>query len=157
MIKSFTQFDLIAPSCHPGVQIFSAHFKLEVDISELFPYINAEVEDAVYYENPHYIKCTIEGHVCALYPDIIRARPFENRDQAIDYFEKLKTFLNDLNARKDSIEPDYSTYKYILVMDVLKKLPQTNCEKCGFMTCMAFAAAVSRGEVDYECCPEYKQ
>ena len=38
-------------------------------------------------------------------------------------------------------------------MDILKILQKTNCRKCGVPTCLAFAAAVFRGEKHLEDCP----
>ncbi len=38
-------------------------------------------------------------------------------------------------------------------MDLFKLLPQTNCRDCRELTCLAFAAAVFRGEKRLEACP----
>ena len=156
MIKKFTGLSLEAPGCHPGVQIFRADFKLDIDISGLFPYINSEIDNAQYHENPHYIQFSLKDHTCALYPDKILARPFENREQALGFFDELKIFLNDIFIRRDSIKPDHSKQKYIPVLDILKKLPKTNCKECGYLSCMAFASALSKGETEYSRCHEYE-
>lgn len=152
-IKGFSDFSLEAPGCAPGELMFRAHFKLDVDVSELFPYINAEVKNTSYYENPHYIHFTLEGFQCVLYPDHALARIFENRGQALQFINRLIDFLNDLYKRKDQIEPDYRKYKPVPVFEIFKLLPRTNCRECGFMTCMAFAAALGKGETALDKCP----
>ena len=68
MIDRYTDFSLESPACHPGVVFYSACFTFDRDVSELFPYINAACDDAAYFDKPHYIKFTLEGHRCALYP-----------------------------------------------------------------------------------------
>ena len=42
--------------------------------------------------------------------------------------------------------------KFNNTMNVLKLLPKTNCRKCNKPTCLAFAAALSRGEADRNQC-----
>ncbi len=156
MIKGYTEFSLKSPDCHPGAPVYKAYFKLDTDISQLFPYINAIADEAVYYESLHYIKFKLNDFMCALYPDEIHMGPFENRDQALDSFNKLSDFLNDIDSRKDTIEPNYEKYKHVSVLEVYKKLPRTNCKECGYVTCMACADAISKGETDFDICPEYE-
>lgn len=38
-------------------------------------------------------------------------------------------------------------------IQILKKLPKTNCKECGFSTCMAFAMKVAAGQADIDLCP----
>jgi len=40
-IQSFSNLSTHTPACHPGIIVLSAEFDLPVDVSELFPYINA--------------------------------------------------------------------------------------------------------------------
>ncbi len=156
MIKGYSDFSLKSPDCHPGAPIFRADFKLETDISRLFPYINAVVDSAEYYENPHYIKFMLNNRNCALYPDNIIGVPFESRENALIFFDQIKDFLNDIDSRKDSIEPNHEKFKHVSVIEVYKQLPRTNCKECGYATCMACADAISKGEADFDICPEYK-
>ncbi len=39
-------------------------------------------------------------------------------------------------------------------LDIYKRLPQTNCKKCGLNACLAFAAAVMRGQKPLSACPD---
>ncbi len=39
------------------------------------------------------------------------------------------------------------------VIDILKNTPKTNCGKCSYPTCMAFAASVASGSADIDRCP----
>jgi len=80
---------------------------------------------------------------------------FENRDQALKFAQRLIDFLNNLHSEKDAIKPNYKKYKPISVFDVFKLLPQTNCKKCGFLTCMAFAGALSQRQTIPDKCPDF--
>ena len=153
-IKGYSDFSTETPGCHPGAPMLRAKFRLDTDVSELFPYINAACEETVYYEEPHCIQFSLDGFRCVLYPDYGVAIIFETHGQAKEFMERLLQFLNDLYDRKDSLEPDHKTFKHVPAFDIFKLLPRTNCKKCGFSTCMAFAGALSKGETDLDLCPE---
>ena len=38
-------------------------------------------------------------------------------------------------------------------LDIFKLLPKTNCKKCGFLTCLAFAMALANGKSSVDACP----
>ncbi|MBU0991891.1 MAG: hypothetical protein KJ737_05295 [Proteobacteria bacterium] len=152
-INGYTDFSLESPGCHPGTLLYSARFKLDGDVTGLFPYLNAVLDKASYYEKPLNIQFQLEGIRCALYPDYAAAAPFENQDQAKKFISCLIDFLNDLNSKKDSITPDHRYYRPIPVINIYKLLPGTNCKACGFAACMAFAASLSKGESRPDQCP----
>ena len=152
-ICGFSDFKMEAPGCHPGVTIYSAHFTLNEDVSSLFPYINAVAEDAVYFETPDTIQFKFNGRRCALYPKQLIVGGFEDRAHAIAFFNAVTGFLNDIGKRKAEIKPDPRRYKPVAVMDIFKLLPRSNCRECGQPTCLAFAAALSKGEILMERCP----
>jgi DNA-binding CsgD family transcriptional regulator len=83
----------------------------------------------------------------------VAAGSFEDREQALDFVIQLIDFLNDLFSKKDSLRPDHRQYRHQSVLDIFKLLPRTNCQECGFPTCMAFAAALSTKQVAPEKCP----
>lgn len=91
-----------------------------------------------------------------LYPKEAIARLFENRDQALEFFDCLVDFLNDIDFREDSLEPDYKKFKHVPVLKILKLLPRTNYKECRLSSCMALAAAPENGESFPGDCPEYK-
>lgn len=39
-------------------------------------------------------------------------------------------------------------------LDIFKKLPKTNCKKCNFPTCLAFAMQVAAGKTEISSCPD---
>ena len=43
------------------------------------------------------------------------------------------------------------------IVDIVKALPRTNCQKCGYATCMAFAAALRNSETTPNDCPDFAE
>ena len=152
-VSGFSNIKMESPGCHPGVTIYSAHFTLNTDVFELFPYINAVGEDAVYFETPDTIQFKLNGRRCALYPKQLIVGGFETRDQAICFFDAFCAFINDLAEKKETLTPNPKRFKPIAVMDIFKRLPKNNCKGCGFPTCLAYAAALSKGEALMDQCP----
>ncbi|MDY6934175.1 MAG: (Fe-S)-binding protein [Spirochaetota bacterium] len=154
LIKEYSDLKIKTPDCIVGAPVWVAHFKLDNDVTQLFPYINEMIEDSIYYEKPHYIQFTLDGFRCALYPDNVAVAPFEDRNQAIGFIGRLIDFLNDIYMRMDFLKPNYKKYRHIPVLEIFKLLPQTNCKKCGYLSCMAFASAISKGETLIDRCIE---
>jgi DNA-binding CsgD family transcriptional regulator/ArsR family metal-binding transcriptional regulator len=155
LVQGYADFSLDTPDpiIRLGGSIWNAHFRLDTDVSELFPYINAAVQGAIYYEKPHYIAFSLGGFHCSLYGDKVAAGAFEDRDRALEFISDLIDFVNDLFSRRDSLTPDHKKYKHQSVLEIFKLLPRTNCQECGLPTCMAFAVALSRREVVPGQCP----
>jgi len=157
LINGYTNLLLANPACHPGSVVYSARFELGVDVSHLFPYINAEIENTQYYERPQCVLFELAGFKVSLYPDSATAAPFGDRELAIGAVDELIDFLNDLDRRKVELVPDHTYFtRPRSVLKVLKALPRTNCGECGYSTCMAFATAVCQNEALPEQCPEFR-
>ena len=152
-IKDYSNLSIVKSGPLGGTTQCIIQANFDTDISELFPYINADIFDAVYYEKPDYIKFSLEKYYCALHPHSVAASPCMSKEEGVFFLNLLFDFLNNLSSRRDSIVPNYKKKKYIPVLDIFKLLPQTNCRECGFLTCLAFAAELSRGEIMPEACP----
>jgi DNA-binding CsgD family transcriptional regulator/ArsR family metal-binding transcriptional regulator len=162
LVSAYFDFSLKMPSPLrgrgiPAEGVMVADFRLDADVSELAPYINAVAQKAVYYEKPPFIKFLLDGFACTLYQRGGSAAAFSDRSQALEFMEKLIAFLNDIYLRKDSIEPSHKRYKPVSVLDIFRLLPRTNCRECGFATCMAFAAALSRRRTSPRRCPGFSR
>lgn len=135
--------------------LWGAYFRLEVDISGLFPYINAHIKSAKLLNTPRHIQFRLTGKQYTVYPMEVLSAPFKDRDEAHRFANHLIDFLNEINLNKDSITPDFREYQPVSVMDLFKLLPKTNCKECGYSTCLAFAGALRIGEVAPNKCPGF--
>ncbi|RJR35200.1 MAG: hypothetical protein C4567_14885 [Deltaproteobacteria bacterium] len=136
---------------------WGAHFRLDQDVSALFPYLNAIFPGARFYDRPECVEFILEGFKCMLYPDEVIAAAFTGEDQALQFAQSLVDFLNDLKGKKEALTPDFKKFKPVSVIDIYKILPQTNCRECGFSACLAFAAALSKREATPDQCPGLRQ
>jgi DNA-binding CsgD family transcriptional regulator/ArsR family metal-binding transcriptional regulator len=134
----------------------AASTRLHGDASPLFPYLNAVVTGTRWYTRPEYIQFTREDVQCTLYPDELIVMPLSSKGEALWFINDLLAFLNGLYARKDRLTPDYKKVaRPVSVIDIYNLLPGTNCTVCGYMTCMAFAAALSRNTATPHQCPDF--
>ncbi len=154
IIKGYSDFSLSRTGVMVGANM-GAHFKFDNDVTRLFPYINATVENAKFYDKPEHIQFTIEDIHCTLYPKDAIVAPFKNQDQALKFVERLIDFLNDIYVKKDTLEPNYKKFSPVSVIDIYRLLPQTNCKECGYATCMAFSAALRNSETAPDKCPDF--
>lgn len=134
--------------------VWSLSFRPDQDLAFLFPFINGAVDDALWYERPDHVRFLFAGRRCVLYSGLAVAGFFDSRASALAFIGHLMDFLNGLDMGKKEIRPNYNRIRHVLVLDILKLLPGTNCRECGFPTCMALAAAVARGRATADKCPE---
>jgi DNA-binding CsgD family transcriptional regulator/ArsR family metal-binding transcriptional regulator len=156
--NGFYNFSLRSSSVNIAERCWYAHFNVHGDFSHLFPFIQSIADEAIHYESPEYIQFKMDDILCALYPpDIVVSRPFYGREQALEFVHKLIEFLNDLEARKSQIKPQFKKLYRLHVPEILGFLPMTNCGECEFRTCMAFAGAVSRRNAKLMMCPYFPE
>ncbi len=136
-----------------GDDCLTAEFRLDADIAQLFPYIKAEIPDAMLLARPRFIRFVWEAHLCGLHPDRGAASPFRDAFAASEFIRRLIAYLRDLHARRHAIKPNHRTDRRPSVLDIYRLLPGTNCRECGYPTCLAFAAAVSQQRILPEECP----
>jgi len=126
--------------------------QIEQDISPVFPYLNAVMPHASY--NPQGPTFTfMDGpRLTNLFPHraaIARVREMHDAWRTIAHLVRT---INDLWARRDSVEPLYERRVQISVLEIFSRLPRTNCRACGEATCLAFAAKLLQGEQRLENC-----
>jgi DNA-binding CsgD family transcriptional regulator/ArsR family metal-binding transcriptional regulator len=132
---------------------YVAIFELAWDISPLFPYMNAVAERCQLYATPDYIKFVYEKHLCAFYPLHGEFSPVLNLTEAHGFLDRLSDFIGDIVRRHHEIVPNYKIFNPVSPLDIYRLLPGTNCRNCGYATCIAFAAALSRQKTAMDRCP----
>lgn len=130
-----------------------ASFYFEKDVAFLFPYINATAEQAEFHANPDLVRFVFEGVHCVVYPDRCIISPLADHEQVRSYVSRLIAFLEDIWQKKETIRPKNIRFKQEPVTKILSLLPKTNCGECGYKTCMAFAAMLSKQRVQPDGCP----
>ncbi len=134
-------------------EAYGARFQMSNDLSPLFPYINAVADRSRLYEKPVYINFVFEKRLCAFYAMEGVFAPIGDMAQALVFLEKLFYFIEDISKRSGSITPSHKKFKPSSALDIYRLLPGSNCRVCGYTTCMAFAAALSRQYTSIVNCP----
>ena len=152
LIRGF-DMELVSPACHPGADRWSAQAHLNVDISEVLPYLNGRFDEADYDDAAKVLVLQTGGKKYAFRPTVISAAPAENREEAYHMLQEIVELVNDTWRKRSVIEPSLEKKALPTVMEIYRYLPRSNCGACGYSTCMAFAAGLRSGETDLSCCP----
>ena len=134
-------------------QANGARFDLPCDVSPLFPFINAVADRAHYLDKPDYIRFIFEKRLCAFYPDQGAFTPVCDMADALAFLPRLLDFIRDVYRRRDTTRPNPKRFRSASAVDIFRLLPGSNCGRCGFPTCIAFSAALSRQRTSMNQCP----
>ena len=127
---------------------------LDKDISEVFPYLNAVLKNAIYNHEGKTITLKKEGRLISLHPGKIAAGKVIDEQDARDVLEWLKREINSCYENKDTLKPSFERRQKLTALDIFKLLPGTNCRRCGDLTCLAFAVRLSAEDANIMSCQE---
>jgi len=136
--------------------------ELSDDISEVFPYLNAVVKNAVYTPEAQNLNFKVDAGAVSLMPREINVGQVTCEEDGIKLLDYVKQLINDTWEKRASITPVYERKEEIKAKDILDLLPKTNCRDCGLPTCFAFAVALLKGQKRLSDCsalskPEFAQ
>ena len=146
------ELELSEPGCAPGTSVYSAKARIENDVSEVMPYLNAVLDRPLYGENNQFIVWGEGDRRYALRPHELEVNMILDRKQAREVLDKTVAEINEIWERRSELTPDYSKKTKPRILDILKQLPITNCGDCGLPSCMAFAAELAEGKRQPEDC-----
>jgi len=129
--------------------------KLYDDISQVLPYLNAELEHPTdYRRSDEILLWNYRDKKYAFRPHEIAIAPVSDNKEAEELSTSIIETVNDIWRRKDIITPSFEGRKPLpRVLDIYKLLPRSNCKKCGFPTCMAFAVELRMDFMKVSLCP----
>ena len=123
----------------------------------LLPYVAAVIPRASYSAEMGYVTWKEELRTHSIFASgKVTITQLENREEAMEKLEELKGKLNDIWARRDSIDLNVKK-KRIGPLEVYRLLPKTNCGKCGLQACMAFSVELLSGKKKLSDCVEVKE
>jgi ArsR family metal-binding transcriptional regulator len=143
---------LIEPPCVPGADTWSAKAYLEDDITDVLPYLNAELEGADYYHDSKVLILDDGTKKCAFRPHEIAVAPVDDREEAGRLIDELVRRANEIWKRRNQIEANFEREELPSLMELYKLLPRTNCKECGHLTCMAYATHLREGGKELSKC-----
>ena len=147
------EIKLVEPECVPGSGRWSVQLNLRSDISAVFPYLNAVMDNARYDHQNRVLILRESNQAYAFRPSEIRIARASDQLQAQHIAAELVEKVNHIWQERDKITPRLTERKIPAIMDIFKLLPRTNCRQCSYATCMAYAADLSRGTTQIDECP----
>lgn len=138
--------------CVADTKMIRFKAKIVGEISELFPYLNAVLPDAVYQKEVPSLVFKRDFRLITLYNDRLTVAKAINETDAYDTVEEVKNLIIKTYQDKENIEPMYEMRPRPSPLKIYTLLPKTNCKKCGEPTCLAFATKLVQGNQDlYNC------
>ncbi len=159
MDKLITDYELQmdeAP-CAPGSGFFRVQVVLPGDISAVFPYLNALLEDTLYDRENQILIGSENGRNHAFRPNEITVAGVADYAQARQIARETVDRVNQVWQERADITPSYTERKLPTVIEVYQLLPRTNCKQCRYPTCLAYAADLRNGIARLEQCPPLLQ
>jgi len=147
------EIELAEAPCAPGTGFYSVQVILPDDISAVFPYLNAVLEDTWYDHENQILIGSENGRAHAFRSNEIKVAGVADHSQAQQIAIEVVNRVNGIWQERDDITPCYSERKLPTVIDIFRVLPKTNCKECGYMTCLAYAADLRDGTAVLEQCP----
>ena len=137
---------------------YEAIAHLDVDISQVLPYLNATLGRGIYSPSRPSLSWRHEGHNIGFWPSRIAADDLQSREEAEELIKSLVNLVNQTWERRDEIEPDTETHPRRQPLELFRLLPQTNCKRCGEETCFAFALKLAAAQIELaQCTPLYQE
>jgi ArsR family metal-binding transcriptional regulator len=152
ILKSY-QMELFNNKCMPGAITLQCHAHLDQDVSAALPYLNAVLGGFEYTKDPPSVTFKIQGKLLAVHGRKIAVNALKDKREAQIIVEWIKREINEAWEKRGEIKPSYEGSPRITVLDILKRLPKTNCMECGAATCMVFATQVAEGAKNASHCP----
>ena len=158
LLDKIEHYEIFRPKCDSTKEVLHSIARLGNDISPVFPYLNAELGAWDYDPRNQVILLKLtEGKWVTLQPYEIAIRGARDIEESKALLEWIKGQINDIWERRNQIEPRYQSQAGLKIIEILKLLPRTNCQACGYKTCMAFATALREGETSLDDCPPLRE
>jgi len=122
------------------------------DMSQAFPYMNAEMREACYNAKGPTFTFMDGYRMISLYPQRMAVAKADEIVDGWRTLEMIRCRVNDAWARRARLEPCFEMRERPPALEIFKRLPKTNCRACGEATCLAFAVRVQMGELPVSKC-----
>lgn len=154
MLLSGYQKEIFRAKCNPGFEAVHCFARLNEDIGEVIPYLNAELGGYEFIKEPPSVTFKVHGKLITVHSGKIAVNALKDEAEAHKILEWLRSQINEIWVRRDEIEPLYERAPRPQVIEILRLLPKTNCRECGQPTCMVFAVQAAEGVKGVDDCPQ---
>lgn len=145
--------EIFRPECNPGFESVHCIAHLDEDIAEALPFLNTTLGGTSFTVEPPSLTLKVHGKLITLHPRKIAINALKDGEEAGKILRWLQKEINDAWERRREIEPCLTAAPRPRILEILKRLPKTNCRVCGQPTCMVFATLLADGAKGAEDCP----
>jgi ArsR family metal-binding transcriptional regulator len=125
---------------------------LEGDLGPVLPYLNAVIPQASYTPAAETLTYMDGYRMIALYRQRITIAKADDVVDAWRTLENIRQLAERTWRNRNTIEPSFEIRKKPPAIEIFKRLPRTNCGRCGDPTCLAFAVKVWTGAAPVRLC-----
>ena len=157
MLLSFYKITRILP-CLADPEKIRVVAEVSGEIYEAFPYLNATMKECI-YNHPAFTLTFKEGEkMITLHAHHVTLAKIDDEKEAEEILKRIQDLINETYENREKIEPDYSLKQELKASDIDKLLPGTNCRKCGYLSCLAFAFKLIRKQIEItKCMPLFSE
>ena len=120
----------------------------------MLPYLNSLLGGFEYLKDPPALILKSRGRLITLHARKIAINALQDENEAEKILQWLIAEINAAWEGRDKIQPSFEGLPRPGILKILKRLPKTNCRKCGHPTCLVFATRLVEGVHSAEDCPE---
>lgn len=152
LLKGY-RLEIFNNECMPGAISVNCHAHLDQDVSAALPYVNAELGGFQYIPDPPSVTFRNQGKLITIHSHKIAVNALRDEAEARRIVDWLMREINAAWEQHDQIQPRFEGLPRPQVIEILKRLPKTNCRECGQPTCMVFATLMAEGAKSSGDCP----
>ncbi len=152
LLKGYT-IEIFNPTCNSFFQSVHCIARLDEDVGDALPYLNAVLGGDTYIKKPPSVTFKMHGKLVTVHSSTIAINALKDEAEARALLEWFKKEINDAWENRDNIVPKFDGAAKPHPLTIYKLLPKTNCRDCGQPTCMAFAVLAASGAKGAGDCP----
>lgn len=153
LLSGYTK-NIFRPECNASFVSVHCVARLNEDVGDMLPYLNAVLGGTQYLLDPPEVMFHHHGRIIKVGAREIAINALKDEQEADRILKWMMTEINKCWEDRANINPCYTGKTKPKLMEILRRLPKTNCKKCSQPTCMAFAAQVMEGGRDANHCQE---
>ncbi len=152
MLLESYRLEIFNSECNPGAMAVHCFAHLDQDVGRALPYLNTILGGFAYVQDPPSVTFKVHGKLITVHDCKIAVNALKDETEARKIVEWLKREINEAWQNRDRIVPSTTGAARPQLIEILKRLPRTNCKKCGEPTCTVFAARLAEGAKGIDAC-----
>lgn len=142
--------------CYPAKGCYKGIVKVDLDLTSLYPFLRAVAKTLYFEPNEKIIfKYHHNGkdYKVTISKDEVSFALVSDKEEAYEVWKGLKDYLEEVWQKRSEIKPSFKPVQRLNPLEIYKLLPKTNCKECGFLSCLAFASALTTADAEPKQCP----